>query len=125
MMNGPEKSDSVIVAVKLTNKTERPRRSWWSEGQGPRGMRASQARTGLSARPACHRSWLAYGMFSPLTPEVGAVCGKAARTDLCGGREVTRVPTAKTAGTSCGIVGYSGGKAATAAHANISPCSQA
>ena len=23
MMNGPEKSDSVIVAVKLTNKTER------------------------------------------------------------------------------------------------------
>jgi hypothetical protein len=26
---------------------------------------------------------------------VGAVCGKAARTDLCGGREVTRVPTAK------------------------------
>jgi hypothetical protein len=34
-------------------------------------------------------------MGSPLTPEVGAVCGKAARTDLCGGREVTRVPTAK------------------------------
>jgi hypothetical protein len=60
-------------------------------------MRASEARTGLSARPACHRSWLAYGTFSPLTPEVGAVCGKAARTDLCGGREVTRVPTAKKA----------------------------
>src|SRR5271157_996868 len=58
-------------------------------------MRASEARTGLSARPACHRSWLAYGTFSPLTPEVGAVCGKAACTDLGGGREVTRVPTAK------------------------------
>jgi hypothetical protein len=28
------------------------------------------------------------------TPEVGAVCGKVARPDLCGGREVTRVPTA-------------------------------
>src|ERR1700719_1953860 len=28
------------------------------------------------------------------SPEVGAVCGKVARTDLCGGREVTRVPTA-------------------------------
>src|SRR2546430_15435102 len=26
--------------------------------------------------------------------KVGAVCGKAARPDLCGGREVTRVPTA-------------------------------
>ena len=28
------------------------------------------------------------------TPEVGAVCGKAARTVLCGGRAVMRVPTA-------------------------------
>src|SRR4051794_32407435 len=27
-------------------------------------------------------------------PEVGAVCGKAALTDLCGGCEVTRIPTA-------------------------------
>jgi hypothetical protein len=32
------------------------------------------------------------------TPEVGAVCGKAARTDLCGGRGVTRVPTATAGG---------------------------
>jgi hypothetical protein len=30
----------------------------------------------------------------PSILKVGAVCGKAARTDLCGGREVTRVPTA-------------------------------
>ena len=29
------------------------------------------------------------------TPEVGAVCGKAARTDLCGGRPAMGVPTAK------------------------------
>ena len=28
------------------------------------------------------------------TPEVGAVCGKAARTDLCGGRLAMGVPTA-------------------------------
>src|SRR2546425_13019983 len=31
------------------------------------------------------------------TPEVGAVCGKAARTVLCGGRDENRVPTATTA----------------------------
>src|SRR6516225_5708560 len=31
------------------------------------------------------------------TPKVGAVCGKAARTDLCGGRPVMDVPTAITA----------------------------
>src|SRR5258707_10757974 len=67
-------------------------------------MRASEARTGLSARPACHRSWLAYGTFSPLTPEVGAVCGKAARTDLCGGREVTRVPTATEGASEAGAI---------------------
>jgi hypothetical protein len=30
----------------------------------------------------------------PRPPEVGAVCPNWARTDLCGGREVTRVPTA-------------------------------
>ena len=28
------------------------------------------------------------------TSEVGAVCGQAARTDLCGGRPVMSVPTA-------------------------------
>src|SRR5215469_1164943 len=37
----------------------------------------------LAKRPLCRQA-----------PEVGAVCGKAARTALCGGREVTRVPTA-------------------------------
>src|SRR5271169_7186376 len=30
------------------------------------------------------------------TPKVGAVCGKAARTDLCGGTGATRFPTAIT-----------------------------
>ena len=40
--------------------------------------------------------WLVYGTELPSIREVGAVCGKAARTDLCGGREVTRVPTAKS-----------------------------
>jgi RNA-directed DNA polymerase len=39
-----------------------------------------------------------------LTPEVGAVCGKAARTDLCGGRPVTGVPTATGASLSRGSV---------------------
>jgi len=38
---GREKSDSAIVAGKPTNKRSRPQRSRWSEGRGPRGMRAS------------------------------------------------------------------------------------
>jgi hypothetical protein len=56
MMRGYEKSDSVIVAVKPTNKAEQPaaeqsakgqpQRSRWSQGRRPRGMRASKARAG-------------------------------------------------------------------------------
>ena len=60
-------------------------------------MRASKARTGRSTGYACHRCWLAYGASSPWIPEVGTVCGKAARTDLCGGRPVIGVPTATDA----------------------------
>jgi len=41
-----------------------------------------------------HSLSLAERSLCRYTPEVGAVCAKAARTDLCGGREVTRVPTA-------------------------------
>src|SRR5260370_830612 len=72
-------------------------RSRGSAGRGRRGMRASKARAGHRAGKACHRRWSAYGRLQALrrqTPEVGAVCGKAARTDLCGGRAVMDVPTA-------------------------------
>ena len=38
---------------------------WWSQGQGPRGTLTGKARTGLSARLACHMRWSAYGKHSP------------------------------------------------------------
>src|SRR5262249_34848934 len=50
----------------------------------------SKARTGLRARFACHRRWRVYGNLCRHTPEAGAVCGKAARTDLCGGGAMKR-----------------------------------
>ena len=53
-------------------------------------MRVHKARAGLSAGEACHRRWPAYGKLLPSIPEVGAVCGKAARTDLGGGRAMKR-----------------------------------
>ena len=66
MMHGHEKSDPAIVAVKPANKARSdPLRSRWSEGRGPRGMRASKARTGLRAGSACHRRWTAYGKHLP------------------------------------------------------------
>jgi hypothetical protein len=59
MMHGHEKSDHAIVAGKPTNKASssmrsdlrlgETQRSRWSEGQGPRGMRASKARAGRRA----------------------------------------------------------------------------
>jgi hypothetical protein len=41
------------------------RRSQWSEGRRPRGMRASKARAGRRAGQACHRRWNAYGKHLP------------------------------------------------------------
>ena len=40
-------------------------------------------------RLACHRRWSVYGNLCRHTPD-GAVCGKAARTDLGGGRAMKR-----------------------------------
>ena len=66
MMHGRGKSSPAIVARKPANKAE-PRR-WlprrrWSEGQGPRGMRTSKARTGRRTGFVCHRRWNAYGRW--------------------------------------------------------------
>jgi len=59
MMHGHEKSDLAIVAGKSANnvatplrsnpRRSQPQRSRWSEGRGPRGMRASKARAGRRA----------------------------------------------------------------------------
>src|SRR5271165_2212866 len=46
------------------------------------------------ASTTAHPPSLAQSALRRPLPEVGAVCGKAARTDLCGGCEATRIPTA-------------------------------
>src|ERR1700676_5190255 len=100
MMHGREKSGPAIVAMKPANKAGQPAAEQGEPracpreggGQGPRGMRASKARAGRRTGKACHRRWTAYGKFGRRAPEVGAVCGKAARTDLCGGRLAIGVP---------------------------------
>jgi hypothetical protein len=59
MMHGHEKSDPEIVAIR-TRRCQ-PLRSWWSEGQGPREIRASKARSGRRTGQACPRRWTARG----------------------------------------------------------------
>ena len=51
------------------------------------------ARQRLAPQTA-HPSSLAASTLRRHTPEVGAVCGNPARTDLCGGRSAMSVPTA-------------------------------
>ena len=94
-MHGREKSGSAIVATKPANKVgspaaERVERRAGAEGNaGQQSTCRAQDRENVSQaldrirQAACRQ-----------TPEVGAVCGNAARTVLCGGRAVMRVPTA-------------------------------
>jgi hypothetical protein len=77
-----EQSEESPLRRHLRGRSQRCR---WSEGRGPRGMRTGKARTGRRARLACQRRWNVYGNLCRHTPEVGAVCGKAARTVLGGG----------------------------------------
>ncbi len=110
MMNGHEKSDPAIVAVKPTNEAGRPGEEPAEPRAGTEGN-ADQTDTLPDTEPgrrvtrlSLSKPWIAYvkrptlragrGCFA-YTPEVGAVCGKAARTVLCGGgRAAMRVPTA-------------------------------
>src|ERR1700751_4484671 len=71
----------------------------------PRGTGAG-THTESGAHPLCRH-----------TPEVGAGCGKAARPDLCGGREGTRVPTATSAARLHRYARRRGGVAARGARA--------
>src|ERR1700738_4843948 len=96
MMHGHEKSDSVIVAGKLTNKSGAIR-CGVGGAKGRDQGKCGPTKHALDSAPDQRdiECWLLNGNLLPSLPEVGAVCGKAARTDLGGGREVTRVPTAK------------------------------
>ena len=104
MMYDREKSDSAIVAVKPTNKAGQPAAELVEPRAGAEGN-VSQQSTGR----AQYRGTVSQALkrirhvarilrSAVYTPEVGAVCPNWARTDLCGGREVTRVPTAKVIG---------------------------
>src|SRR5713226_2614743 len=103
MMHEREKSDPAVVAVKLANKAERSAAESVEPRAGTKGN-ASQhstcrAQYRVSVSPALER----IRHVRRQTPKVGAVCGKAARTVLCGGRSAMSVPTAiqKFSSKSC------------------------
>ena len=105
MMYDREKSDPAIVAVKPTNKAGQPEAELVEPRAGAEG-KVPSAKHGPGTVPGnrdtgaeAHTEFRENITTRRYTPEVGAVCPNWARTDLCGGREVTRVPTAKVSCT--------------------------
>src|SRR5215470_17970910 len=89
MMNERGKSDPAVVATKLANKTERSVAEPVEPRAGTKGN-ANQQHTGRAQSRKTVSQVLARIRQTATaicrhSPEVGAVCGKAARTDLCGG----------------------------------------
>jgi hypothetical protein len=95
MMHGPEKSDC--------------HSSWEADEQSGairNGVGGAKGRDQGECGPTKHvldsepdkrdtRCWLAYGSVLPSRPKVGAVCGKAARTDLCAARRTVSLAQAE------------------------------
>jgi hypothetical protein len=105
-MNSPEKSDDFVVPEKFANKEASASAEQMEERKSTKRKSVNEtAERTLSRIVASNeftgcvvgikRKQLRY-RFPLKTPllEVGAVCVNVARTDLCGGRLVTAVPTA-------------------------------
>jgi hypothetical protein len=95
-----EKSDLAIVAVKPTNKAGQPAAELVEPRAGAEGNVRQQSTGRAQYRETVSQALKRIRNFvrisrRAVTHPVGAVCPNWARTDLCGGREVTRVPTAK------------------------------
>src|SRR5215216_2520583 len=99
-MHGGGKSDEAIVAVKPANAAEQSAAELVEPRAEAKGNAARQStyrtqrRVDVSPAPDRIRHRARGVSFGP---EVGAVCGKAARTVLCGGRTAMSVPTASEA----------------------------
>ena len=106
MMHDHEKSDFAIVATKPTNKAERSA----TESVEPRAETKRNA-----SEQSTHRTLSRVRVSQALERvrkatsntlgrqilKVGAVCLNWARTDLCGGRLATAVPTANNICSAC------------------------
>src|SRR5262249_33935582 len=99
MMHGHEKSDLVIVAMKPANKAKKAPcggvggggRSGVGGAKGGGQGEYAPAKHVLDSEPGSRvKGAGAYGDLCRYPPEAGAVCGKAARTDLGGGRAMKR-----------------------------------
>src|SRR5580692_489573 len=84
-MHEREKSDLAVVAVKLANKAERSAAELVERRAGTKGNAGQHSTYRAQYRASVSQVQERIRHVRRQTPEVGAVCGKAARTDLCGG----------------------------------------
>src|ERR1700758_3697904 len=104
MMHGREKSDLAIYEAGEQSERAhcggiyRGKRSGAGGAKGGGQGECAPAKHALDSEPGSRVTGAGAYTASNCrhTPEVGAVCGKAARTVLCGGRDENRVPTATT-----------------------------
>src|SRR6266702_1381921 len=94
MMHEREKSDPAIVAVKPANNAERSAAEPVEPRAGAKGNAKQHSTCRAQYRVSVSQALERIRQVRRHSPEVGAVCGKAARTDLCGGRSAMGVPTA-------------------------------
>src|SRR5882757_1764076 len=94
MMHEREKSDPAVVAVKPVNNAERSAAEPVEPRAGAKGNANRQSTYRAQYRVSVSQALERIRQVRRHSPEVGAVCGKAARTDLCGGRSAMGVPTA-------------------------------
>src|SRR5437773_2324264 len=94
MMHEREKSDPAVVAVKPVNNAERSAAEPVEPRAGAKGNAEQHSTCRAQYRVGVSQALERIRQVRRHSPEVGAVCGKAARTDLCGGRSVMGVPTA-------------------------------
>src|SRR3979490_342516 len=94
MMHEREKSDPTVVAVKPVNNAERSAAEPVEPRAGAKGNAEQHSTCRAQYRVSVSQALERIRQVRRHSPEVGAVCGKAARTDLCGGRSAMSVPTA-------------------------------
>src|SRR4030088_312298 len=94
MMHEREKSDPAIVAVKPTNKAERSAAEPVERRAGANGNADQHNTCRAQYRVSVSQALERIRQVRRHSLGVGAVCGKAARTVLCGGRSAMGVPTA-------------------------------
>jgi hypothetical protein len=105
MMHERGKSDSAVVATKPANKAERSAAELVEQRAGTKGNADQQSTRRAQYRESVSQALGRIRQVRRQAPEVGRM-HKGARTDLCGGRGATHVPTATAKAKLIHIIGH-------------------